>query len=101
MPGVLVPVKKYACIFKGCVASFDNPKDLRTHKESAEDHEYCSKCDEDFETWDDFVAHKARSEKHISCKFCGEDFKTKSGRDRHIKQVSSQYSSPWFLNTFL
>jgi len=89
MLAALVPAKKYACTFKGCVAAFDNPKDLRKHKRSAEDHEYCSKCDEDFESWDDLVAHKASSDEHISCKFCGEDFKTKSGRDRHIKQVSS------------
>lgn len=83
-----MPVRRYACTFKGCAASFDNLKDLRKHKRNADEHEYCSKCDEDFDNWDDFVAHKASSKEHISCKFCGEDFKTNSGRDRHIKQVS-------------
>lgn len=89
MPATLEPIKAFPCTFKNCALSFDTEKERKKHKKNTPQHDYCAKCNIDFECWDDFVAHKAdrNSEVHISCLYCGEDFKTDSGRARHIRQV--------------
>lgn len=62
---------------------------LVKHKIRNNDHDYCKKCDLDFECFDDFVSHKAKSSDkiHISCQWCGQDFGSHSGRNAHIAQV--------------
>lgn len=79
------------CPKPGCGATFGTDKARKKHCDELEDHDYCKKCDYLAKDWDDLTNHKANSPiVHLCCKFCGQDFKTSSGRDRHIKTVSSK-----------
>ncbi|KAG9194123.1 hypothetical protein G6011_04158 [Alternaria panax] len=67
--------------------SFDTEKIMKNHKKNFDDHEYCHKCDEDFETFEDYAMHKIiRPEEHNkACRVCGDEFKSTSGLKRHIE----------------
>ncbi|KAJ4305810.1 hypothetical protein N0V90_001342 [Kalmusia sp. IMI 367209] len=87
MPATLQPINKFACTYKGCPASFDTKEKMKSHKRRSDEHDYCHKCDEDFESYDDLARHKAfRPDKHgKACRVCGEEFKCTSGLRRHIE----------------
>lgn len=104
MPIQLTPPTKVKCTYNDCLQSFDTLKEMKAHKLSEPDHNYCKKCDVDCGDWDDFTQHKVNAmapwlegsnkedrgenPKHIVCEFCGEDFKSFGGRKLHRKQVS-------------
>jgi hypothetical protein len=83
-----MPVK---CTYDGCGQHFATEKDMRRHKTYDDDHDYCSKCDEDFQSVDEFVMHKiSRPDMHNkACRVCGEEFKSSAGLRGHIEYASS------------
>ncbi|KAF2122860.1 hypothetical protein BDV96DRAFT_9122 [Lophiotrema nucula] len=87
MSAVLEPLKKVKCTYSDCYASFDTEKEMKRHKKYAEQHNYCVKCDKDFDCFDALCDHKAyRPDKHDkACRVCGEEFKSVSGLRRHIE----------------
>lgn len=89
MVAALEPIKAFQCTFDGCVASFDTQKKLISHKKNSDEHDYCAKCDRDFDSYDDLARHKAFApDKHEkACRICGEEFKSTSGLRRHIELV--------------
>ncbi len=100
MPAVVDP-DRIKCTYPDCDLLFDSEKDMKRHKKHDENHEYCHKCDADFETYDDLAHHKIfRPDAHDkACRVCGMEFKSESGLKRHIEQVSdvpqcSQRHSP-------
>lgn len=89
MPAYLDPVRRVKCTYKNCTASFATEKEMKRHKKNAREHDYCEKCDEDFDCYDDYTEHKAfRPDNHQkACRLCGEEFKSDSGLRRHIDLV--------------
>ncbi|KAF2269879.1 hypothetical protein CC78DRAFT_574752 [Lojkania enalia] len=87
MPVQLEPIRPVKCTFSNCSASFNTEMEMKSHKKHAKDHDYCRKCDEDFDSFEDWCMHKAfRPDNHgNSCRICGEDIKSESGLRRHIK----------------
>lgn len=78
--------------------SFDTVKAMKRHKKDSGEHDYCEKCDEDFETDADLSMHKAfRPDMHaFACRICGEEYKTASGMKRHVQSVSAPIASATF-----
>lgn len=64
---------------------------MKRHKKNDDDHDYCHKCDEDFESYEDLAQHKViRPDMHDkACRICGQEFKSDSGLKRHIELVDS------------
>ncbi|KAF1967896.1 hypothetical protein BU23DRAFT_583634 [Bimuria novae-zelandiae CBS 107.79] len=87
MPASLTPINGVPCTYPDCPASFATVRQMHRHKKEAEEHDYCSLCDKDFESYDDLALHKAFTpEKHNkACRVCGEEFKSRSGLQRHIE----------------
>ena len=79
--------RKVPCTFDDCPGLFTSVEKMKRHKESEPEHEYCSRCDEDFEDEERLLIHKLLTEKHIVCPICGIDFRSEGGRDGHIRQV--------------
>lgn len=79
---------KVSCTVVGCKALFNSVKDMKKHKVISPDHDYCSKCDEDFEDEERFLLHKIKSDRHIACVVCGVEFRSEGGCNAHIQQVS-------------
>jgi len=90
MPPKLDPVRAVPCTYKDCSMSFDSIAEMKRHKKYSKEHDYCKKCDEDFESWDEYNLHKAfRPDNHgMACRVCGDEFKTMSGMKRHVAMVS-------------
>ncbi|KAL5045464.1 hypothetical protein BDW71DRAFT_78162 [Aspergillus fruticulosus] len=80
------PPLSIKCTYPNCSSWFRTDKDMKKHKTSSSEHEYCNKCDIDFETEEHLLIHKIKSNKHIVCPICGIDFGSEGGRDRHIRQ---------------
>ncbi|KAL1961114.1 hypothetical protein VTO42DRAFT_3059 [Malbranchea cinnamomea] len=74
------------CTFEDCNLTFPTVKAMQKHKMLAVEHEYCSRCDEDFPDENHYIYHKLQSSRHIACHVCGEEFKSEGGKDAHIKQ---------------
>ncbi|KAF7183947.1 hypothetical protein CNMCM7691_004437 [Aspergillus felis] len=85
MPNPATP-KKVLCTFPDCPRRFNTVEEMKKHKSSAPEHEYCTRCDEDFENEERHLIHKIKSNKHIVCPICGVDFRSEGGRDGHIRQ---------------
>jgi uncharacterized C2H2 Zn-finger protein len=89
MPALLTPIKAVKCTYPTCAASFDTEKAMKKHKKQAEEHDYCGRCDMDFESYDDYTRHKIYvPDVHgKACSACGEEFKSRSGLQRHFELV--------------
>lgn len=85
--------RKFPCTFDECPRLFTSVEEMKKHKESEPEHEYCSRCDEDFEDEERLLIHKLLTEKHIVCPICGIDFRSEGGRDGHIRQVGKSVQS--------
>ena len=87
----LEPIKAVQCDYKDCFASFNTEKEMKSHKKHSNEHDYCHKCDENFDSYEDLAQHKAfRPDNHgKACRVCGEEFKSTSGLRRHIELVSA------------
>ncbi|KAF2199745.1 hypothetical protein GQ43DRAFT_456939 [Delitschia confertaspora ATCC 74209] len=87
MAAKLQPVKAIKCTYNDCAMSFDTVLEMKRHKKYAKEHDYCPKCDEDFDSWDELTLHKAfRPDNHgKACRLCGEEFRSESGMVRHVK----------------
>jgi len=97
--GELPPVE---CTYSDCQKHFATEKLMKAHKLEDPSHNYCKRCDLDFQDWEDFTEHKvnmmapwlsgrsrpdaSESPKHIVCEFCGQDFKSFGGRRLHRTQ---------------
>jgi len=53
------PPGKVKCTFADCYLLFKTIKDMKRHKEYADEHDYCRICNEDFEDWDSWSRHNA------------------------------------------
>ncbi|KAL4931972.1 putative C2H2 finger domain protein [Aspergillus undulatus] len=80
------PPRIFKCTFPNCKFSFRTDQEMKKHKSTYLDHEYCPKCDLDCESEEQILLHKIKSKKHIVCPICGIDFGSEGGRDRHIRQ---------------
>ncbi|EAW14507.1 putative C2H2 finger domain protein [Aspergillus clavatus NRRL 1] len=85
MSGPATP-RKTRCTFPNCPRLFDSVEEMKRHKRFTPEHEYCSRCDEDFQDEQRLLIHKIKSNKHIVCPICGIDFRSEGGRDVHIRQ---------------
>jgi hypothetical protein len=87
MPASLEPIRRFKCTYKDCDMSFDTEKIMKNHKKHFDDHKYCHKCDEDFDSFEDYAMHKiTRPAEHgRACRVCGDEFKSISGLKRHIE----------------
>ncbi|KAE8150695.1 putative C2H2 finger domain protein [Aspergillus avenaceus] len=85
MPQPSTPIR-VPCTYRKCNFSFRTEKDMKHHKTSSADHDYCSRCDLDFEDEERLLIHMIKSEKHIVCPICAQEFKSEGGRDTHIRQ---------------
>ncbi|KAF3046966.1 hypothetical protein E8E12_009613 [Didymella heteroderae] len=90
MPAFTEPTR-LKCTYKDCDLHFETEKAMRRHKKHDDDHDYCDKCDEDFDTYDDLAHHKIlRPDMHNkACRVCGQEFKSESGLKRHIELVKT------------
>ncbi|KAI1991961.1 hypothetical protein LOZ51_004551 [Ophidiomyces ophidiicola] len=79
--------RQLRCTFAGCNYICSSERELMKHKKYSPQHEYCHKCDQDFEDEESFMIHKIQSTKHIACPICGDDFKSEGGRGLHLVQM--------------
>lgn len=77
----------YPCTFEDCQHVFKSEKQLKRHKCSEPDHNYCDRCDLDFGSEEALLIHKIKSSDHIVCAMCGSEFRSEGGRDSHTRQV--------------
>ncbi|KAJ4404665.1 hypothetical protein N0V91_005815 [Didymella pomorum] len=86
MPAFTEP-SRIKCTYKDCDLHFDSERAMKSHKRHDDDHDYCHKCDEDFDCFDDLAHHKIfRPDTHNkACRVCGQEFKSNSGLKRHIE----------------
>ncbi|KAL2829193.1 hypothetical protein BDW59DRAFT_178538 [Aspergillus cavernicola] len=74
------------CSYPNCNYFFSNLKEMKKHKTINPGHEYCARCDEDYEDEEQLFIHMIKSNKHIVCPVCGTQFGSEGGRDGHIRQ---------------
>ncbi|KZM24205.1 Protein S-acyltransferase [Ascochyta rabiei] len=88
MPAIVEP-DRVKCTYVDCNLLFANETDMKRHKKHSDGHDYCHKCDEDFESYEDLAQHKIfRPDTHNkACRVCGQEFKSESGLRRHIELV--------------
>ena len=78
---------KVPCTYEDCTRGFTKETDMKRHKD--DDHEWCRLCNVDCADDEALLEHKVQSDKHICCDVCGEDFRSDTGKERHMRQVSS------------
>lgn len=78
---------KVPCTYEDCTRGFTKETDMKRHKD--EDHEWCRLCNVDCVDDVALLEHKVQSDLHICCDVCGEDFRSETGKERHMRQVSS------------
>ncbi|GLA15895.1 hypothetical protein AnigIFM62618_002452 [Aspergillus niger] len=83
------------CTYKDCSGVFGSEWDMKRHK--VNEHDYCKRCDEDFQDDEYLLLHKIKSDKHIVCVVCGIDFRSEGGRDLHTRQ---QHRTPQSLTCY-
>jgi hypothetical protein len=93
MPAPLEPLHRVKCTYEDCFQSFDTERIMKQHKRHSDEHDYCHKCDEDFEDVEAYTWHKIMRplEHDKACRICGEELKSESGLKRHIETVSVQH----------
>jgi hypothetical protein len=65
MPATLEPIRRFKCTYNDCAMSFETEKAMKSHKKHSDEHDYCHRCDEDFDSYDDYALHKiTRPEEH-------------------------------------
>ncbi|KAL4939943.1 hypothetical protein BDV06DRAFT_28260 [Aspergillus oleicola] len=80
------PPSSIKCTFPDCTFFFRTDKEMKKHKATYPEHEYCTKCDLDCDSEEMLLLHMIKSNKHIVCPICGIEFGSEGGRDRHIRQ---------------
>ncbi|KAL3478690.1 hypothetical protein BJX99DRAFT_256340 [Aspergillus californicus] len=80
------PPFRIPCSYRSCKFEFKTINEMKRHKNTYPDHEYCPKCDEDYDTEEQLLIHMIKSDKHIVCPICGNEFRSEGGRDGHIRQ---------------
>jgi hypothetical protein len=90
MPAKLEPLRRVKCTYADCYESFDSEAAMKNHKKYSEEHDYCHKCDLDFDDFNAFAFHKLTrpTEHNKACRVCGDEFKSTSGLRRHTELVS-------------
>ncbi|PWY88917.1 hypothetical protein BO70DRAFT_359231 [Aspergillus heteromorphus CBS 117.55] len=73
------------CTIPKCRLYFASDVAMKKHK--VIEHEYCIRCDEDFEDDERYLIHRIQSEKHIVCPMCASEFRCEGGRDTHIRNL--------------
>lgn len=71
--------------------SFETEKAMLRHKKHSDEHDYCHKCNEDFDSYEDYTMHKIyHPDKHDkACRICGDEFKVEAALKIHIELVSN------------
>lgn len=81
------------CTYSDCPEVFASVREMKAHKIRDPEHDYCRRCDLDFEDEERLLLHKLKMntieqrDDHIACPICGIDFKSDGGRAFHIRQV--------------
>lgn len=80
-------VKRFKCTYKDCDLHFPTKKAMRLHKYKEPSHDFCHKCNKDFDSWETLLEHKASTPEvhHLACRICGDEFRTPSGLRRHVE----------------
>ncbi|KAI5812821.1 hypothetical protein BZA77DRAFT_346724 [Pyronema omphalodes] len=73
-------------VCRQCHKKFSSQKRLISHMDTEEDHEYCKKHDELFDTWEEYGIHRVNHREHKTCEHCYRDFQSKEGLRIHIEQ---------------
>ncbi|OJJ66956.1 hypothetical protein ASPBRDRAFT_78888 [Aspergillus brasiliensis CBS 101740] len=89
------PPTRVPCTYKDCNNVFNSEWEMKRHK--VNEHDYCNRCDEDFQDDEYLLLHKIKSDKHIVCVVCGIDFRSEGGRDVHTRQ---QHRTPQNINCY-
>ncbi|KAL2864509.1 putative C2H2 finger domain protein [Aspergillus lucknowensis] len=79
------PPPKIHCTYPNCSSVFSTINEMNKHKRTDPEHEYCAKCDLDFETQEQLLIHMIKTKKHIVCPVCGIEYQSEGGRDAHIR----------------
>ncbi|BDD55272.1 hypothetical protein MAP00_000810 [Monascus purpureus] len=80
------------CTYSDCPEVFASVREMKAHKIRDPEHDYCRRCDLDFEDEERLLLHKLKMNTieqrndHIACPICGVDFKSDGGRAFHIRQ---------------
>ncbi|KAH7132534.1 hypothetical protein B0J11DRAFT_601147, partial [Dendryphion nanum] len=79
--------KRVKCTYEDCDLYFPTVGAMISHKKNSEEHDYCQKCDKDFNSFEELAQHKAFTPDvhQRACRVCGDEFKSVSGLKRHIE----------------
>lgn len=91
MPATLEAPDRVKCTYADCDLFFPDDRAMRRHKKYSDEHDYCHKCNEDYDSYEDYAMHKIlRPDKHDkACRICGDEFKSNAGLKAHTELVSA------------